>query len=918
MSFGNVIYTIIIYPLEFLFEIVFYLANRLTANPGLSIIVLSLTVNFFVLPLYIRADALQKEEKEIEDRLSFRVKRIKEAFKGDERFMMLQTYYRLNDYKTAYVFRSTLPLMLQIPFFIAAFRFLSNLKLLQGFSFGPITDLGTPDGMITIAGTAVNVLPVLMTLINIISGTIYSKGSSVKDKVQLYGIALIFLLLLYRSPAGLVFYWTLNNLFSLIKNIFYKLKRPAMVLGWISFACGIILMVYVLPKNIYSMRQKSFVAALGTALLLPTISRYLPRIRIKVDNISNKKTEVIYWLSILLISLTIGGLIPSTLVSSSTQDFIDVSIMNDPAQYVIYSMCISFGLFVIWMGIYYLLMGCKERIIFSYIAWTASIVFILDYMFFGTELGIMSNRLIFDDEPAFSIQEIVINLIVIVIAVVVCIVLLKKSHRFVTTLLASGILITTGFITNNMVHIIREYNEIIRIVSASEGEPEFSLSTRGKNVAVIMLDRYISYYIPYIFNEDPSLYDSFQGFTYYPNTVSFGIATNFGAPGLFGGYEYTPQKMNKRDDELLVDKHNEALKLMPAIFSDNGYNVTVVDVPYANYKQITDLSIYDEYPEVRKFLAAKRIGDVQTVESLDASGRKFFCYGVFKSAPVIVQPGIYNRGNYNSMEDKYQGNSDIDMMEGQVWDGIANAKGIDKDFVDDYGVLESFVDFTKIHDDDSDNFFMIDNETPHDAVLLSLPDYTPSAVVDNTAYGDSQFVKYDAYGNKIDLHEITNLKHYHVDMAAFRELAKWFDYLKEQGVYDNTRIIIVSDHGFKLKVNDDLMFKDKNGEEWNCMWLSSTLLEKDFNATGYTVNSEFMTNADVPTMAFENIIKDPINPFTGKRVNSDMKFNEKLELAFSHDWNVNENNGYRYKETDWLSVHDDIFKKENWEYLGRY
>lgn len=55
--------------------------------------------------------------------------------------MILQTYYRQNHYKPTYVLRGAISLLLEIPFFIAAYRFLSNLQLLQGASFGPIHDL---------------------------------------------------------------------------------------------------------------------------------------------------------------------------------------------------------------------------------------------------------------------------------------------------------------------------------------------------------------------------------------------------------------------------------------------------------------------------------------------------------------------------------------------------------------------------------------------------------------------------------------------------------------------------------------------------------------------------------------------------------------------------------------------------------
>lgn len=48
-------------------------------NPGLSIIVLSLVMNFLVLPLYMRADALQEEERDMEARLHRGVTHIKDV-----------------------------------------------------------------------------------------------------------------------------------------------------------------------------------------------------------------------------------------------------------------------------------------------------------------------------------------------------------------------------------------------------------------------------------------------------------------------------------------------------------------------------------------------------------------------------------------------------------------------------------------------------------------------------------------------------------------------------------------------------------------------------------------------------------------------------------------------------------------------
>lgn len=57
-------------------------------------------------------------------------------------------------------------------------------------------------------------------------------------------MALFFLVFLYTSPSGLVFYWTLNNLFSLVKTIFYKLKHPGKVLAVLASIAGACLLVF--------------------------------------------------------------------------------------------------------------------------------------------------------------------------------------------------------------------------------------------------------------------------------------------------------------------------------------------------------------------------------------------------------------------------------------------------------------------------------------------------------------------------------------------------------------------------------------------------------------------------------------------------------------------------------------------------
>ncbi|MBQ8165902.1 MAG: YidC/Oxa1 family membrane protein insertase, partial [Lachnospiraceae bacterium] len=163
MSLFDIIYTILIGPLQLIFEVIYAVANRFIGHPGLAIIVLSLIMNFLVLPLYRRADAMQEEARDMDLKLSKGVKHIKKSFSGDERMMILQAYYRQNNYKPTDALNGSVSLLLEIPFFMAAYQFLSHLNILNGVSLGPITDLGAQDGLIHIGGLDINLLPILMT-----------------------------------------------------------------------------------------------------------------------------------------------------------------------------------------------------------------------------------------------------------------------------------------------------------------------------------------------------------------------------------------------------------------------------------------------------------------------------------------------------------------------------------------------------------------------------------------------------------------------------------------------------------------------------------------------------------------------------------------------------------------------------------
>ncbi len=93
--------------------------------------------------------------------------------------------------------------------------------------------------------------------------------------------------------------------------------------------------------------------------------------------------------------------------------------------------------------------------------------------------------------------------------------------------------------------------------------------------------------------------EQFKGFVFYPNTVSFGRNTTLGSSAMMGGYEYIPEMMDARSSERLVDKHNESLLVLPKLFLESGYSVTLTDPPLSNYKWAGDFTPFKHYPKMK-------------------------------------------------------------------------------------------------------------------------------------------------------------------------------------------------------------------------------------------------------------------------------------------------------------------------------
>ena len=878
MTFLSILDTLLIGPLKLVFEIVYETAYRLIEHPGLAIIFLSLAMNILVLPLYRRADAMQEKARDTEANLHDGASHIKRTFKGDVRMMILQTYYRQNHYKPTDALSGSVSLLLEIPFFIAAYQFLSHLDVLEGAALGPITDLSAPDGLLIIGGVAVNLLPILMTVVNVISSTLYLQDFPLKSKIQFYGIALFFLVFLYGSPSGLVFYWTLNNVFSLVKNICYKLR------DW--------------KKS----RQPAHISD----------DRVLENTALNQNKKSKKQPDRrLFLLGTTFLTILIGLLIPSVYIAASPQEYVDITYFHNPLWYIVSTFCMAVGMFLIWMNVFYRLAGPKGKVVFDQVVLILSVMALINYMFFGLELGVVSSSLQYAHGVHFPVQQQIINLLILAIAALLLYICAQRFRNIVIGVLAVSIVALGGMSAANIIVGKQAIDELSVQQIGELDMPGFQLSKSGHNVVVIMLDRAMGEYIPYLFNEKPELKAQFAGFTYYENTISFGGHTNFGAPPLFGGYEYTPVEMNRRSTESLVSKHNEALKVMPVIFSENGYDVTVCDPVYANYQWIPDLSIYDDYAGVKAYITKGQFGDaVQKQALIDSTYRNFFYFSVMKTMPLLLQPAIYSDGRY--CKDSFD--TIVGEYTTQVMDGLSKSKGVKDSFMDSYYVLFNLPDMTDITESAADTFLLMTNDTTHEPILLQEPEYAPAMIVDNTVYDEEHAERFVVDGRELAIDDGEQMTHYQANMAAMIQLGNWFDYLRENDVYDNTRIILVSDHGKAVGQLDDLILDDGTDPIKDVEAVYPLLMVKDFDSNEFVVSDTFMTNADVPALAMENLIRDPVNPFTGKVISSDEKYRHDQFIIMALKWGTLDSNDNTFPPKGWAGVHDSIWNRDNWTF----
>lgn len=872
----NIFYTIFIFPIEQIIELIYVFAFRISRSPGISIIGISLAVSTLVLPVYLSAEKQQQAEREKQKQMKSKIDAIKAVFKGDKQYMLLSAFYRQNNYHPLYALRNSIDLFIQIPFFIAAYHFLNNLTLLNGRTFLFIKNLGYSDRLFF----GINILPILMTFINIISGIIYTKGFPKKDKIQLFLMAFLFLILLYNSPSALVLYWTANNIYSLLKNLLQKSNKSWKIIKIIILFCSIIISIYLILFHRGAFKRRFILVCLLLIIsLLPFFKINIEFLK-RIFKLQIKKNTVfrIFLLSTIALLLLVGLYVPSSLISSSVSEFSFLKPFSSPFPYIFFTFLQTFGLFF-WLVCIYLLFNRKIRLFMTFTVTIVLFLFSLNVFTFNADYGFMTPDLLFNNFKNLSLNQIFLNLFLLSILFSVITFLILKHNKLLISLQSIIIVSLLCLCILNIIKINGKYIDD-SVIQSTNFEKIYSFSKSENNILVIDLDTAISGYIPYIFSEKPELLKAFSGFTFYPNTISYGSHTIVGTPGIFGGYYYTPMEIQKRSNELFWTKYHESMQVLPIIFSNNNYKVKVIDQPEMDYSLYNNFENITAEKNVGKYTNyyLNNINDFSYKNYYDILYTNLVRFSFFKCSPLFLHKIIYDEGKYLSLL-KFKFDS----------------TNYNYRTIDTYTSLYFLSNITEINETNEKYCNIFVNELPHDPAFFELPDYIPSKniiVTDNNLFSDEP--------------------QYHVNMASIILLAKWFNFLKENNVYDNTRIAIVSDHGTNLtKPPPEYIDLPNNNKLEN---YAALLMFKDFNSSfDFKIDYCFMTNADVPQLITKDIIENITNPFNGKELLKQK--NNGVTITCSELWNLDRllPNSYNIKPNEWLHVQENIFNPDNWK-----
>ena len=1005
----EVLYYIFIYPMQILLGAVFDWLYTTTHSYGVSIMLLSLCINVFLLKLTNLADKKARATNALKNVCDKKIAEFKKVFKGAELHAYTQTLFKQKHYHPIYNLFSLGGLALQIPFFLGVLFLLQDFEGLQGARFGAIEDLSKPDTLLF--GYAL--LPFVMSILSLISVFVSAKERGARIQGSL--IALIFLVLLYVMPSGLVLYWSVSMGFSLLRTLLrlrhlsFGDKSGSLIVGGGHYRLGSSLVSNLhnpdfsskilecqegkpsveckassessvglesSPTDSKDSQKQSIESSLTDSeskiitqsTTSKTLNEALPNINNNGRSSASRaesnfakshtnsefahtepheilascddfvgyqargagsylsgsdqapsvdsrksaqeanllsrfknvlhaiftphkdldsKTYLTYRNISIFALLNIFFLIfvfsPFAVYSSDVSQF-------DPSQ-TFQTLGGLFGFFLLFsfLGIYttsffyhtrLLKLGVYGVSVILCIGLVYTFVLVGDY---GSMNHFVLEKLNFAN-PDLRAQKYLLFFVVFfgsMMFVGLVLRYLKKVWQFCFIVFVATTPIYC-FTIIDTTHNTFQDNGTESFLKPYENEL-FSYSKVHKNIVVFLLDMFSGSHAPYIFSQFPEIRENFDGFVLYDNTISTTDSTIHSISSIIGGEYYTAYNMNIRGDNL-AQTITKAFGENGLAFANNGYQVgyflsvssqgaNAIRDYAANKIFATDnIALFQNYYYTSLGLVEKLNEVFQT--NKDSTIIRLLSVGLFRFSPeLFFRPRIYNSGLW-LVRDKY------------TQDALISSQ-----------YLSSLYAFSHIHNTNATQ--------PTFKYFHSLATHMPYGVL----YENGKCVHFSrqtAWDNKqaemiypTPQDKEIYYQHYDTQACALSYIADFIQWLKNEGIYDNTQIFIVSDHGG----NDGINILSSRAD--------ALLLFKDFNAKGvFKMDSRLMANYDIASIFCENLPQGCAN--VGKNILEHYPKDREIIHTKPISWMLQS-----HKKNQWIlekayRVRDNVYEPKNW------
>jgi hypothetical protein len=527
----------------------------------------------------------------------------------------------------------------------------------------------------------------------------------------------------------------------------------------------------------------------------------------KSNDISYPKPERAHLTIVILSVFYLAGFVflwnPLSVYSTFPENFVFPAIDILKNNLIIF-ICVFAFLSLVYFGF-----PKKTRIIWVKIVLLFTIISFVHNTIFPLDVGsLQETKFLNQDNLA---QPLIIYFIealaFIIVYFLISRMLAKKflKHIIIVLLLLNTVLIAQSLVASLRSGQFTKVPEIDADINAS-----ISFSPDEENVVLLVADMFQGWYIKQIVEENPELREELSGFVWYPNTISVSSITCTSMPAVLGGYDYTIDKLNEDETRTMGEKMTDITEEFYGRIKSKGYDFTSTDMIYSKI----DRNKFDSY--LPKWSEEWDVWNnkLNIGTSIENGYNILWMNALFYSAPMILKTQIYKEGKWLITESKKNENSNY----AQVYNFLR---------------LLPYISNTK-------------SDTPGFIYIHSMASHHPWDIINDDGVFEKDVTPYE--NNK----------------WVINTIIKWLKWMKKEGVYDNTKIILLSDHGIhwqhikKGTIDESMPLKnfgtsDLKVNESLVKGMFPLLMVKDYNEREpLREDDRFMSNADASYIAFDN------------------------------------------------------------------